>query len=98
MQNSRFDLGSMVIDIFPHRLDAIFLTDTGVIGDHFVITKGPQPCIADVNRDGVLDFFDVSTYITAYTAQTPAADLDGNGTLNFFDISMFLTVFSQGCP
>ncbi|MFG0246227.1 MAG: metallophosphoesterase [Phycisphaerales bacterium JB052] len=98
MQNSRFDLGSMVIDIFPHRLDAIFLTDKGVIADHFVVTKGPQPCIADVNRDGTLNFFDVSAYIAGYTAQTPAADLDGNGTLNFFDISMFLTAFSQGCP
>ncbi len=36
-------LGSMVIDIDQHRLDAKFLRETGEIADHFTILKGVSP-------------------------------------------------------
>jgi len=35
--------GSMVIDVNTNRLDAVFLTDTGTIADHFTIIKGAAP-------------------------------------------------------
>ncbi|MFG0246875.1 MAG: laminin B domain-containing protein [Phycisphaerales bacterium JB052] len=55
-------------------------------------------CTADFNQDGVLDFFDVSAFIDAYTSDDPAADLAAPfGELNFFDISAFIAVFGAGC-
>lgn len=55
-------------------------------------------CIADMNGDGALDFFDVSAFLNAYNAHDPIADLDSNGTFDFFDVSGFLNAFAAGCP
>ncbi|MAO24730.1 MAG: hypothetical protein CMJ35_04340 [Phycisphaerae bacterium] len=49
-------------------------------------------CAADLNGDGVLDFFDVSVFVT------DRPDYDGDGGFDFFDLSMFLADFSAGCP
>lgn len=58
----------------------------------------PPACPADLTGDGVLDFFDVSAFLGAYSAMDPAADFDGNGVFDFFDVSAFLSAFSAGCP
>ncbi len=58
----------------------------------------PSNCPADLNGDGSLDFFDVSAFLAAFSAQDPAADFDGNGSWDFFDVSAFLGAFSAGCP
>lgn len=55
-------------------------------------------CVADFNDDGVLNFFDVSAFISAFTGMDPSADLTGDGVLNFFDVSAFIGVFAGGCP
>lgn len=55
-------------------------------------------CIIDFTADGVLDFFDVSAFLTAYSSQDPAADFSGDGQFSFFDISIFLGLYSTGCP
>jgi len=55
-------------------------------------------CPADMTGDGVLDFFDISAFLTAFGAQEPGADFTGDGTFDFFDISAFLTEFGAGCP
>ena len=57
-----------------------------------------QPCNADLNGDGVLNFFDISAFLTAFGAQDPIADFTGDGVFNFFDVSGFLTAYSAGCP
>ena len=58
----------------------------------------PDPCPADINGDGVLDFFDISAFLTAFSALDPASDFNGDGQWDFFDISAFLSEFSAGCP
>jgi len=58
----------------------------------------PSECAADLNGDGSLDFFDVSAFLAAFSAQGPTADFDGNGSWDFFDVSAFLGAFSAGCP
>jgi hypothetical protein len=63
----------------------------------FVLTP-TEGCVADLNNDGMLDFFDVSTLLTAYMNQDPLADLNNDGLYNFFDISIFLQAFHAGCP
>jgi hypothetical protein len=57
-----------------------------------------SPCVADLNGDGELNFFDVSAFLTAYNSQDPAADLTGDGLFNFFDVSAFLSAYGAGCP
>jgi len=71
-------------------------TGTNNTGSAFVFDL--TPCTADLNNDGVLDFFDISAFLTAFTAGDPVADFTGDGTFDFFDISAFLTAFSAGCP
>ena len=57
-----------------------------------------EACPADLTGDGVLDFFDVSAFLAAYSAMDPAADFTGDGVYNFFDVSAFLNTYSAGCP
>jgi len=56
------------------------------------------PCIADFTGDGILDFFDISAFLNAYNAQSPAADFNHDGQYDFFDISLYLSFFNAGCP
>lgn len=61
------------------------------------------PCPADLNPpgnpDGVLNFFDVATFLGLYNAQDPAADFAAPfGTFNFFDIASFIAAYNAGCP
>lgn len=72
----------------PELGGAIFVYDT---------SRG-YTCPPDLNTDGVLNFFDVSLYILAYTSGDLAADYNGDGNLNFFDVSEFIFAFTQGCP
>ena len=45
----------------------------------------------------VLNFFDVSEFLTRFTEMHPSADMNSDGVFNFFDVSIFLTEFSAGC-
>ncbi len=56
------------------------------------------PCPPDMTGDGDLNFFDISAFLSAFSAQDPSADFTGDGEFNFFDISAFLSAFSAGCP
>jgi hypothetical protein len=62
-----------------------------------------QPCVADLfppgNPDGILNFFDLVTYLDLYNAQSPAADLAPPfGIINFFDLAAYLEAYNAGCP
>lgn len=64
-------------------------------GRHTIRALG---CPADLSGDGVLNFFDVSAFLTLYLQQHPQADLSGDGLFNFFDVSAFLLQYQSGCP
>ncbi len=55
-------------------------------------------CPADMTGDGQLNFFDVSAFLTAFSAGEPVADFNDDGQFNFFDVSDFLSAFGAGCP
>jgi fibronectin-binding autotransporter adhesin len=57
-----------------------------------------QTCPSDQNMDGLLNFFDVSAFLSAFAAEDPSADLNPDGLFNFFDVSAFLSNFGVGCP
>ncbi|MBO6514666.1 MAG: hypothetical protein JJ974_11940 [Phycisphaerales bacterium] len=55
-------------------------------------------CPPDLNDDGVLDFFDISAFLTAYNNGDLSVDFIADGSLDFFDVSAFLSLYSMGCP
>jgi hypothetical protein len=61
------------------------------------ITVGGGLCPSDFNFDAQINFFDISAYLAAFSAQDPVADLTGDGEFNFFDISALLSQFSTPC-
>ncbi len=58
----------------------------------------PAECVADMNNDGELNFFDVSAFLEAFSRLDPIADMNGDRDYNFFDVSDFLSAFGAGCP
>lgn len=47
---------------------------------------------------GDLNFFDISAFLSAFSAGESVADINDDGVFNFFDISDFLAIFGAGCP
>jgi hypothetical protein len=50
------------------------------------------------DQNGSLDFFDISQFLSSFSAQDSQADFNNDGVFNFFDVSAFLSAFSAGCP
>jgi len=55
-------------------------------------------CPADLTGDNMLNFFDVSAFLGAFSTMDPIADFTNDGMFNFFDVSAFLGAFAAGCP
>lgn len=61
--------------------------------------NGSAQCsIADLNADGIIDFFDISEFLSLFSSQDPIADFTNNGIWDFFDVSSFIQAYSAGCP
>ena len=60
-------------------------------------TLPEEPCPADFNGDGQVDFFDYLDFVMAYNEEDPAADFNGDGQVDFFDYLDFVEAFSAGC-
>lgn len=55
-------------------------------------------CNADMTPPfGLLNFFDVSAFFTAYNSSDPVADFNDDGVFDFFDVSAFISMFNAGC-
>jgi len=54
-------------------------------------------CSGDFNRDGHLNFLDVSLFLSAYSASEADADINGDGSISNLDFSAFLTAYQSGC-
>jgi predicted outer membrane repeat protein len=92
------------LDIYlrPRQHDDIDIADTGAgvapIVDVGAVEAQFRSCPADLTEDGVLDFFDVQSYLNLYAASDLEADFTGDDILDFFDVLLFLAMFSAGCP
>ncbi len=58
----------------------------------------PNPCLADVNDDNVVDFFDVQRFLGWFSNGDMRADWNHDLVLNFFDVQAFLNDFAAGGP
>ncbi len=58
------------------------------------------PCnLADLAEPfGMLDFFDVSVFLQAFSENNLSVDFNNDGEFDFFDVSIFLQAYSAGCP
>lgn len=63
-----------------------------------ISVEGDSACAADIDADGDLDFFDISTFLALFNAGSPDADFNSDGSINFFDISDLISLFNAGCP
>jgi len=72
--------------------------DFSLTGGFWAGVNNAPPCLADFTGDGLLNFFDVSAFLAAFSAMDPSADLNPDGMFNFFDVSAFLQAFAAGCP
>ncbi len=67
-------------------------------GVRIIDVAGCGLCPADLNGDGLLNFFDVSTFLVGYLGQDASGDWNGDGEWDFFDVSAFLGDYTLGCP
>ena len=94
-----------LINTTSSRADLRFGFNTG--GDVFILNKRdgiirrlvslePEVMLGDVNRDGVVNFSDISPFIAllAATEFQEEADTNGDGTVDFADIGPFISLLS----
>ena len=67
------------------------------IGMTVLWSKG-EPCAADLNLDGALDFFDIALMVSYLHESRAIADFNGDGASDLMDLTAFLAVFGDGCP
>lgn len=69
----------------------------GALGLHVDGLAMVGTCLADLTGDRVLNFFDVSAFLSAFAGEEPDGDFTGNGVWDFFDVSDFLDYYSVAC-
>ncbi len=85
-------------DVFSGQVFKIINTNPTDDNDNGIPDSCENPCPADLDGNGELSFFDISAFLTAFTANDPIADFTNDGNFNFFDVSAFLAAYSAGCP
>ncbi|MGV6815547.1 MAG: M64 family metallopeptidase [Phycisphaerales bacterium] len=106
VQQTTLDLSTLGLDNNPHTIRVDVVDPTPWVRDEAMRAQfmsesrsysieGCSPA-ADLTGDGILDFFDISAFLTAFNTQDPQADFNGDGIYDFFDVSAFLAAFSSG--
>ncbi len=88
-------IGRVVLD-GDHSVVGAPRNDIG--GSIVLLDLGFSACPTDLNRDSVLDFFDVSIFLDAYLAHDRTGDFNDDGYWNFFDLTDFINAVIEGCP
>lgn len=81
-----------------HDVTVVAFEDSG---NHNVVRESVfvDLCEADFNKDGVLNVFDLFSYLTLYADSDPSTDLaEPFDTVNVFDLFAYLGIYSAGCP
>lgn len=66
-------------------------------GSAALFNLGCTSCIADLNGDSQLDFFDISIFLNAYSTHDSIADLNEDGSFDITDISVFIASYENRC-
>jgi len=92
--------GDLVELVNQQTLSEIIKRNTS-IGDELPsdVFAAVEPCPADLNNDGAINFFDVSSFIALFMDGDPRADFESSdNALDFFDVSAFIDQINIGCP
>ncbi len=93
--NSERVITATVVDPTPWVRDPSirqqFLTETR----SWVVNRCER--LADIDGNGVLTFFDVSSFTLAFQIRDPLGDFNGDGLFNFFDFVDFINEFTNPC-
>ncbi len=54
-------------------------------------------CPGDLNRDGILNFYDISMFLSYYNTGNLAIDYNDNGMVDYDDLATFLGSYIGGC-
>lgn len=82
----------------PVTGDFLFSTFGG--GNRVIVVNGFTPDCdipSNINRDCLLDFFDVQLFLQSFAAHDALGDFNNDGVFDFFDVQAFLNDFAQGC-
>ncbi len=86
-------------DFTGNGLPDMLISSSGGLSMIYNQTSSPSACPADINSDGMVNFFDLAAYIALYNVNDPNADLAAPfGTLNFFDLAAYIALYNAGCP
>jgi hypothetical protein len=55
-------------------------------------------CLADLNVDSLVNFFDLQIFLNWYVSLDPRADFFADGIVSYKDVYEFLDIFDAGCP
>ena len=93
-----------IVGVFPAVPVSSRLLDVTVIsGEEVSVLEesfrslGEPGLVGDINRDGVVDFLDISPFIVLLTTSgfQDEADINQDGVVNFLDISPFIGILSE---
>ncbi len=62
-----------------------------------LIPTSTEPCLADVNGDGIISPQDFNAWIAAYNAQAPECDQNGDGICAPQDFNAWVANYNAGC-
>lgn len=84
---------------FSFQLNSAFSPSDGFFsqGATLTVTLDSSVSLGDVNRDGAVNFLDITPFIAILSAGgfQAEADIDQNGEVNFLDISPFIGILSS---
>ncbi len=100
MSTSRIPEPARSYPVSPSAISGIASDHRPVVVDFIMPAPANDPCPSppDYVDDDLLNFFDVSAFLTLFSEGDLEADINDDGQLNFFDVSEFLGVFGAGCP
>lgn len=56
------------------------------------------PCIADLNRNGIVNGVDLGLFFDSYVAGDPAADMNADEFVDGVDVDEYIESYCEGCP
>ena len=87
----------IIFSDFAGEFDPTMQSDYGAVNLVITVTGGPQITHGDVNLDGIVNFLDISPFISALAVGDFQAEADCNGdrAVNFLDIAPFIMALTS---